>query len=452
MTMKDLPENPSAENLRKRAKTIAKAENIRLAAAQQRLARDYGFPHWAALMNAVGARGRSALSAAAARGDEARVRALLAEGAPVDGEPRERDTPLFLACAGRASAEARIAVARALIEAGAFVRRGCTGGATALHAAAARGPAALVELLLRNGALAWQQDGKGRRAYDCAEAGDPIDRELILHLTADGPRIEDPEFRAAVAAIHAGDEKKLAGLLDARPSLLTEPAIEPDIGPRGYFSDPMLFWFVANNPTLIPAPPPNILEIAKLMIARGVARADLDYTLELVMTDGAMPRPTQMALVRLLVDAGAAAGRQAIIATLGHGQTAPVAWLVEHGRPLTVLEASGLGLGAELARLLETASVDEKSDALAMAVINRQAEAARLCLAAGADPNRFMPIHKHSVPLHQAAIHDDVPMLKLLVEHGARLDIRDTLWRGTPLDWAVHEGKASAEAYLRSVG
>ena len=84
-----------------------------------------------------------------------------------------------------------------------------------------------------------------------------------------------------------------------------------------------------------------------------------------------------------------------------------------------------------------------------MAVINRHLEAARLCLDAGADPNGFLPVHRHSVPLHQAALNDDVELMKLLVERGARLDIRDTLWDGTPLGWAVHNKKAKAEAYLR---
>lgn len=62
-----------------------------------------------------------------------------------------------------------------------------------------------------------------------------------------------------------------------------------------------------------------------------------------------------------------------------------------------------------------------------------------------------MPCHAHSTPLHQAAIHDDVAMIDLLVAHGARLDIEDKLWRGTALGWAVHEGKKQAEAFLRSL-
>jgi ATP-dependent Lon protease len=50
---KRLPENPSAENLRKQAKQLAKDEGLQLAAAQRRLANEYGFQNWAALMDAV---------------------------------------------------------------------------------------------------------------------------------------------------------------------------------------------------------------------------------------------------------------------------------------------------------------------------------------------------------------------------------------------------------------
>ncbi len=63
-----------------------------------------------------------------------------------------------------------------------------------------------------------------------------------------------------------------------------------------------------------------------------------------------------------------------------------------------------------------------------------------------------LAVHAHSWPVHQAAIHDDVPMLQLLVDRGARLDVVDTLWNGTPLGWAVHEKKRNAEAFLRAAG
>jgi Lon protease-like protein len=53
---KRLPENPSEENLRKQAKQLAKEAGLQLAAAQRRLAIEYGYRNWAALMRAVASR------------------------------------------------------------------------------------------------------------------------------------------------------------------------------------------------------------------------------------------------------------------------------------------------------------------------------------------------------------------------------------------------------------
>ena len=448
-----LPDRASSEHLRKQAKRLAKAEGLKLGHAQRRLAHDHGFPNWAAMMRAVDARAApqtSPLSQAAARGDAETVARLLGEGAAVDCDG-ERNTPLFLACDSEAPAHGRIAAAKLLIEAGAFTRAFCEGGATPLHAAARRGPAAMVELLLRSGGLVWQGDDRGKRPFDYAEAGTPIGRERILFLTADGPRIDDPIFRDAVAAIQAGDAAGLAALLDAHPRLLRERAIEPDIGPRGYFTDPKLFWFIANNPTLVDRSPANIVEIAELMIARGVEREDLDYALELVATNAQMAPAEQIALVRVLTGAGARMRYKAMLMSLGHQQAPLVAWLLDHGLEPSAASLAGLGRMEALPATLASASAEEKADALSMAVINRESEAARLCLEAGADPNLFMACHSHSTPLHQAALHGDLALMKLLVDHGARTDVEDTLWRGTPLGWALHGGKTEAADWLRSL-
>ncbi|HTU11969.1 MAG TPA: ankyrin repeat domain-containing protein [Allosphingosinicella sp.] len=447
--MSELPRNPSAEHLRKQAKRLARAEGLKLAAAQHRLAKDYGFANWAALMREL-ARRRSPLSDAAARGDFEAVRALLAEGAAADGAPHEVDAPLYLACDGDAPDAAKLAVAELLIEAGAHLQRGNSHGATALHAAARRGPAALVERLLKAGALYWQGDAEDRRAYDYAAVGEGADRERILYLTADGPKIEDGDFRAAVAAVQAGDTVALARLLDARPELLDMAAIEPELGPRGYFSDPRLFWFIANNPTLVPHSPANIVEVARLMIERGVAREDLEYALGLVATNMQMPTDLQIDLVRVLIDAGARVSASDMAGVLGHRQTALVAWLVEHGLELTAPIAAALGRTDALPALLARATPAERSDALGLAVINGEGGAARLSLEAGADPDAFMPCHTHSTPLHQAALEGRIDLMELLVAHGARLDIEDRLWRGTPLGWAMHNGRKEAEAWLRA--
>jgi peptide-methionine (S)-S-oxide reductase len=126
--------------------------------------------------------------------------------------------------------------------------------------------------------------------------------------------------------------------------------------------------------------------------------------------------------------------------------------LLAAGQPMSARIAAGLNRLDDLARLLPQADESERQAALTLAVINQHPGAVRLCLEAGADVNAFLVVHTHSTPAHQAAINDDVESLKLLVAAGAKLDVRDKLWGGTPLGWAVHGGNKAAEAYLRGIG
>jgi len=448
-----LPANPSHEHLRKQAKRLAKTHDLKLAAAQRRLAVEYGYSSWAALMRVVDGATQaspvSPLSLAAARTDEAAVRELLSRGHRPNGENHDINTPLWLACASDAPADRRIAIATLLLAAGASPRQTGENQTTPLHHAARKGPIALVELLIRHGAFYWQADRRGRTALDYARKGVAADREQIVELL-DRPVIRDPRFRAAVKAIHAGNVESLCQLLDQHPTLLQERAIEPDCYPQDYFRDPKLFWFIANNPTLMRKVPANIVDIGRAMIARGVEQADLNDTLELVMSSGSL-EDRQAGLVTLLIEAGATATPQAIRVALAHLVLEPILLLLDRGMAMTAPMAAALGRTQALASLLAHASPEERQEALGMAVINRHIEAARLCLDAGADPNGLLPVHRHSMPLHQAALNDDVELMKLLVAHGARLDARDTLWDGTPLGWAVHNKRAEAEAYLRSL-
>jgi ankyrin repeat protein len=74
-----------------------------------------------------------------------------------------------------------------------------------------------------------------------------------------------------------------------------------------------------------------------------------------------------------------------------------------------------------------------------------------LLLDAGEDPNRYNPpgAHAHSTPLHQAAAGGHDKVVRLLVERGARVDVKDTIWQGTPADWARHEGRTEIAEWLR---
>jgi ankyrin repeat protein len=73
-----------------------------------------------------------------------------------------------------------------------------------------------------------------------------------------------------------------------------------------------------------------------------------------------------------------------------------------------------------------------------------------MILDAGEDPNRFNPIgaHSHSTLLHQAALNGHLDVVKLLVDRGAKTNIKDILFGGTALDWAKHAAKKDVERFL----
>jgi ankyrin repeat protein len=458
--MSELPARPSKEHLRKQAKRLARDKSLGLAEAQRKIAADYGAGTWAELMRRVdAARGGEAvpllpLAAAARAGDLATVRRLIAEGQPIDDGGGKTGTPLWQSCASDAPAQARIAIADALLSAGANPRND-SGGETALHAAANRGPLALVELLIRRDALEWQPDAKGRPPLAAARRGKAADKAAIIELLA-RPVIRDRSFRAAVTALQQGDVAALARLLDDEPRLLSERILEPDCYREAsrsqYFRDPKLFWFIANNPTLMKRMPDNIVEVADAMIVRGVDQADLDYALELVMTSSpAREQGLQIPLLDRLMKAGATPTAKAIDVTLAHWELAPIQALLQAGHPMTAPIAAALGRTDRLEALLREASAEEIQNVFGMAVINRQVEAARLALDAGADVNGFLPVHAHSTALHQAAIDENLELMELLVARGARTDVADKLWTSTPLGWATHQGKSRAAAYLERV-
>ncbi|MGH7781126.1 MAG: ankyrin repeat domain-containing protein [Candidatus Binataceae bacterium] len=456
---KRLPSKPSEEHLRKEAKRFAREHHVRLATAQRRVAAEYGAKSWAELMRmakSAAAAHRdiaaplSALCDGAKRGDSGAVKLMLARGESAVGREGEA-SPLWHACESGAPASARLAIVRMLLDAGADPRRGAAADGTALHIAACRGPLAVVETLIRAGALTWYTDRAGRLPLDYARTGDAPDKDQIVTLL-DRPVIHDPLFRRAVNAIHGGDLRALTRLLDEHPNLLRDRPREPDCYGQDYFRDPKLFWFVANNPSLMRTMPENIAEIARAMIARQVDKPDLDYTLELVMSsDIARKQGHQLPLMKLLIAAGATPTPRSIIVALAYRETESVAALVGRGVALTVPIAAALGRTDRLVPLLASASPEDRQIAFAMAVINAQAESARICLDAGADPNAPMPIHTHCFAMHSATVNDDAAMLRLLVEHGARPDSREKLWNSTPLGWAIHNQHPAAEAYLRTL-
>jgi hypothetical protein len=287
-------------------------------------------------------------------------------------------------------------------------------------------------------------------------------------VSRDGPVFE---FEAAVEAVVNGD---LARLEDA---LRRDPALVRARSSRLCFFDPpvmhratLLHYVAANGVEQYrQKTPPNAVEIARALLQAGAepdALADM-YGVEcttmsmLVSSDHPARAGLQVSLVELLLDFGAAIeGRGArkwggpLFTALAYGMSAAAQALAKRGARVDLPTTAGLGLIDDAGRLLPWADAEARHRALALAAQHGHAEIVRLLLDAGENPNRYNPedTHAHSTPLHQAALVGHEAVVRLLIERGARLDIQDTIWQGTPLGWAVHGGQAHVAEYLRALG
>lgn len=261
-------------------------------------------------------------------------------------------------------------------------------------------------------------------------------------------RIEDATFRRAVELLDAGD---VAGL---RAHLLQHPdLVRQHVAFEGgnYFRNPTLLEFVAENPVRHGTLPANIVDVTRVILDAGVAQSALNETLMLVST-GRVPRECgmQLPLIDLLCDHGADPD-SAIHAAALHGEFEAVNALLRRGARIDLPVAAALGRFEDARRLLAGASNEDPHLALTLAADFGHVEIVRLLLDAGEDPNRYNPVggHSHTTPLHQAAGRGHDEVVRLLVERGARLDLKDILWKATPADWARHAGRTEIEAYLR---
>ncbi len=264
-------------------------------------------------------------------------------------------------------------------------------------------------------------------------------------------RIQDPAFRHAVDLVDAGDVEGLRAHLNTHPNLVHQRVVFEG---GNYFQNPSLLEFVAENPIRHGKLPANIVEAAKVILEAG-AKNDpptLNETLALVST-GRIAREcgVQIALIDLLCDYGADPNRGMPGA---HGEFEAAHALLRRGARVDLPVAAALGGIEEASRLLPDASPEDRHRALALSAQFGHTEIVRLLLDAGEDPNRYNPpgFHGHSTPLHQAALAGHEETVRLLVERGARLDLKDTSWQGTPEGWAMHEGRTKIAEYLRAQG
>ena len=261
-------------------------------------------------------------------------------------------------------------------------------------------------------------------------------------------RIESAEFRRAVDLLDAGDAAGLRDHLKQHPKLVLQH-VEFEGG--NYFHSPTLLEFIAENPIRHGTSPKNIVEVAQVILDAGADRRAMNETLGLVST-GRVPREcgVQIALIDLLCDRGCDPDG-ALEAAAAHGEFEAADALIRRRAKISLPVAAALGRGEDAEALLSSSGDLQRRKALGLASQFGREAIVQLLLESGEDPNGYSPVHAHATALHQAALGGHEGIVRLLVEHGANVDVRDLLWNGTPADWARHEGRTELEAYLRGL-
>ncbi|HUP24155.1 MAG TPA: ankyrin repeat domain-containing protein [Thermoanaerobaculia bacterium] len=284
------------------------------------------------------------------------------------------------------------------------------------------------------------------RFTDAVQAGGPVER-----------------FERAVESVVAGDLATLRRMLHEQPELVRARST------RRHHAT-LLHYLGANGVEgARQCTPPNAVDLAKLLLNAGAevdALADMYdercTTLSMLVSSSPPAQAgLQGALAELLLDHGAALDgpgskwQSAILTALLFGFLDTAQVLARRGvRVDDLVTAAGLGRRKDAARLLPDAGGESRHAALALAAQLGHLDVVALLLDAGEDPSRYNPEghHAHATPLHQAVWAGHQSVVRLLVERGARLDIRDTIFDATPLDWASYGQRTEIAELLRQLG
>ncbi len=139
-----------------------------------------------------------------------------------------------------------------------------------------------------------------------------------------------------------------------------------------------------------------------------------------------------MDVVSLLVDAGAP-------------------W--DHDHVDALVAAAMAGDRDTLSRLLAAdpglrkRAIERQGDLLVRAAGQDSYDAVALLIELGFDVNA----RPRTAPLHEAAMRGNLPVIRLLLEHGADPNIHDTGYDATPAGWAEHHGQHQAQQLLESL-
>ena len=257
--------------------------------------------------------------------------------------------------------------------------------------------------------------------------------KLLHHietLKAKDPRVM--RFEEAADAIIAGDVPKLRSLLRSNPELIHERST------RGHHA-PLLHFISANGVEgYRQITPPNIVEVTKVLLDAG-AEVDAESeaygggskALGLVATS-AHPRlaGVQIPLIDLLLEHGAAMDGEDVRSALANGCPEAAQALVERGASVdSVVEAAAVCPLDVVKRMAGSATRRDLERALAMAAHYGTYDVLEYLLGLGVD----VAAPSGMSPLHQAAGRANLEMVKLLIERGAPLEMKNS-YGGTVLD------------------
>jgi len=305
------------------------------------------------------------------------------------------------------------------------------------------------------------------RSYDFRDW--PALAEFAAAVAIDGSATQ--RFERAVEAVIDGDLAGLEALLREDPELVRARSTRVTHFDPPVHRATLLHYLAANGVEgYRQKSPKNAVEIARALLRAGAEPDALagmyggECTTLSMLVSSTPPAQAgvQVALVDTLVDFGAAveprgAGKwtSPLMTALVFGFIDSAEALVRRGATVAdLVAAAGLGRFDDVARLLPSSAPESRHRALALAAQLGHADIVRLLLDAGEDPSRYNPdgFHGHGTPLHHAICAGHEAVVRLLVERGARLDLEDKIYEGTPLGWAEHCGKTELANYLRARG